>query len=68
MPTLTKLPFFSKRGKLQIVNFIFYLFIYLFIYFWIFHEIFLIKVLVFQHFDEKIPKIEQKTEVCCKRV
>ena len=31
MPTLTKLPFFSKRGKLQIVNFIFYLFIYLFI-------------------------------------
>ena len=31
-----------------------------------FDEIFLMKVLVFQNFDQKVPKIEQKTEVCYK--
>ena len=33
-----------------------------------FDEIFLIKVLVFQNFDQKVPKIEQETEVCYKKV
>ena len=33
-----------------------------------FDEIFLMKVLVFQNFDQKVPKIEQKVEVCYKNV
>ena len=33
-----------------------------------FDEIFLIKVLDFQNFDQKLPKTEQKTEVYYKKV
>ena len=33
-----------------------------------FDEVFLMKVLVFQNFDQKVPKIELKTEVCYKKV
>ena len=31
-------------------------------------DIFLMKALVFQNFDQKVPKIEQKTEVYYKKV
>ena len=33
-----------------------------------FFEIFLVKVIFFQNFDQKVPKIEQKTELCYKKV
>ena len=37
--------------------------------FWgFFDETFLMKVLVFQNFDQKVPKIKQKTEICYKKV
>ena len=37
--------------------------------FWgFFDETFLMKGLVFQNFDQKVPKIKQKTEICYKKV
>ena len=55
--------FFQKEVKFQIVKKNFFFDILGF-----FDEIFLMKVLVFQNFDQKVPKIEQKTEVCYKKV
>ena len=46
--------FLKKAGKLQIIK------KYFFDILGFFNEIFLIKVLAFQNFDQKVPKIEQK--------
>ena len=51
--------FFRKR---QVTNCEFFFFVVDILGF--FGEIFLMKVLVFQNFDQKVPKTEQKTVVC----